>query len=226
MSADSHLTPRSRSSRTPRRRGHALSGRVAGCRRQAPGHDLRPRGPGPARHLHRRGRHAPGVLHHRPERPRGRPRTGHGRAVEPATGRREPFWAGVGPPSRALRSTSITPDGTNLLPDQSRCDHPYPAPPLPGGRTRDGAVSTADHLRGERGSQLLPAERRRPDAVVEALGEGVGRAANPAGVEAARRAEDHRRRGPRSHPVAPARRRCDPLDGEKDLRQGGRPHPE
>ena len=39
--------------------------------------------------------------------------------AERATAKHEPCWAGVAPPSRARRSTSIQREGTELLPDTS-----------------------------------------------------------------------------------------------------------
>ena len=89
---------------------------VAGRRRQAAGHDLRPRGSGSVETF-------VDVVDQRPtysiialNAPVG------GLDQAKAGGRtcdREarPFWVAVGPPSRAHRSTSIHRTGTNLLPD-------------------------------------------------------------------------------------------------------------
>ena len=55
-------------------------------------------------------------------------------AAGPATGRHAPSWVGVGPPSRAPRSTSTRRTGHRPAAGPPRCDQPHPAPPLPGGR--------------------------------------------------------------------------------------------
>ena len=128
----------------------------------------------------------------------------------------------MGRPSRALRSRSDTREGIDLLPDNldaiSRTLLPRyqeVASEMAPFRQRTIYEVNADlsfyQLNGDvpmqwsKHSEKGMEERR---ALLEAKMPGV--------------LTDHRRRGSRSDHVAPPRRRCDPLDGPKDLRQGRR----